>query len=276
MDNIQKTTNHQTPIEIALGIDENGMTTAKKLYEFLELNPGNYARWIKNNITGNEFAEEGVDYFPIPERDKHTQDKNSSDGKSLTGRGNTDDFKLTASFAKKLSMQQKNERGEQARDYFIKLEDKAKELTILLKQAASDPMKLLKLHYGALEQMDKKVEAVDGKVEVLASKVTTLEETTTLDYSQQRVLEKTVGKVVTSILGGKESNAYRHMSRKVFPECNGDLKDFFRVNARNNIPKKRFDEAVEYINNWKPRTNTVLLIEQYNAQQEFVLEGGGR
>lgn len=25
----------QTPIEIALGIDENGMTTAKKLYEFL-------------------------------------------------------------------------------------------------------------------------------------------------------------------------------------------------------------------------------------------------
>lgn len=29
----------QTPIEIALGIDENGMTTARKLYAFLELNP---------------------------------------------------------------------------------------------------------------------------------------------------------------------------------------------------------------------------------------------
>ena len=39
----QKTvdTSHLTPIEIALGIDENGMTTAKRLYEFLELNSGN-------------------------------------------------------------------------------------------------------------------------------------------------------------------------------------------------------------------------------------------
>ena len=40
-------TNNQTPIEIALGVDENGMTTAKKLYEFLELNPSNYSKWIK-------------------------------------------------------------------------------------------------------------------------------------------------------------------------------------------------------------------------------------
>ena len=30
-------TGNQTPIEIALGVDERGMTTAKKLYEFLEL-----------------------------------------------------------------------------------------------------------------------------------------------------------------------------------------------------------------------------------------------
>lgn len=51
-----------TPIEIALGIDGNGMTTAKKLYEFLELNPAVYARWCKSNISDNEFAEEGTDY----------------------------------------------------------------------------------------------------------------------------------------------------------------------------------------------------------------------
>lgn len=41
----------QTPIEIALGIDENGMTTAKKLYEFLEMDSRNYSRWCKSNIT---------------------------------------------------------------------------------------------------------------------------------------------------------------------------------------------------------------------------------
>lgn len=31
-----------TPIEIALGIDEDGKTTARKLYEFLELAKGQF------------------------------------------------------------------------------------------------------------------------------------------------------------------------------------------------------------------------------------------
>ena len=53
----------QTPIEIALGIDENGMTTTKKLYEFLGMDLKNYSRWLRSNITENEFAEENVDYW---------------------------------------------------------------------------------------------------------------------------------------------------------------------------------------------------------------------
>ena len=56
-------TSKLTPIEIVLGIDENGMTTAKKLYEFLELDKSQYARWCRCNITGNEFAEENTDYW---------------------------------------------------------------------------------------------------------------------------------------------------------------------------------------------------------------------
>lgn len=61
MNDIQTAT-MQTPIEIALGIDENGMTTARKLYAFLELEPKNYSRWCKSNITDNEFATENEDY----------------------------------------------------------------------------------------------------------------------------------------------------------------------------------------------------------------------
>ena len=55
----------QTPIEIALGIDENGMTTARKLFDFLGMSPNNYSRWFKNNLTNNQFAEENIDYFPF-------------------------------------------------------------------------------------------------------------------------------------------------------------------------------------------------------------------
>lgn len=109
----------QTPIEIALGIDENGMTTAKKLYEFLELNPAVYARWCKANILENEFAEEGVDYEVL----------NINVENPLGGRP-TQDFKLTAHFAKKLSMKGSGERAEEAREYFAHVEEKAKEIAI--------------------------------------------------------------------------------------------------------------------------------------------------
>lgn len=44
MDEITINTANQTPIEIALGIDEEGMTTARKLYAFLELDSSNYSR----------------------------------------------------------------------------------------------------------------------------------------------------------------------------------------------------------------------------------------
>lgn len=55
----------QTPIEIALGIDEEGRTTARKLYEFLELAKGQFSRWSKANIVENSFAEEEVDYWGV-------------------------------------------------------------------------------------------------------------------------------------------------------------------------------------------------------------------
>ncbi len=108
-----------TPIEIALGIDEKGMTTAKKLYEFLELNPSNYSKWYKTNIIDNQFADEGTDYEVLVPNDVNP----------LGGRP-TQDFRLTAKFAKKLSMTQKNQKGEDAREYFTKVEGKLKEVVI--------------------------------------------------------------------------------------------------------------------------------------------------
>lgn len=105
----------KTPIEIALGIDEEGMTTARKLYDFLELNPSNYSKWCKRNIIENEFAENGVDFYSYQSTNE--------------GRGNfAEDYKLTADFAKKLAMTAKNGKGEQARDYFIKVENKLKDV----------------------------------------------------------------------------------------------------------------------------------------------------
>lgn len=103
-------TSTQTPIEIALQIDENGMTTASKLYSFLELEPKNFSRWCNTNIKNNKFAIENEDYFPFVIEEERFNPKPKTD------------YKLTSDFAKKLSMIGNTERHEQARDYFIACE----------------------------------------------------------------------------------------------------------------------------------------------------------
>lgn len=93
-----------------------------------------------------------------------------------------------------------------------------------------------------------------------------LENTMTIDYGQQKYLGDLVSKVVIEVLGGKKSNAYDEIGKKVFAECNRDVKTYFDVNARNNIPKLRYQEAVEYIKEWTPCANTKIMIRDCNAQ----------
>lgn len=93
-----------------------------------------------------------------------------------------------------------------------------------------------------------------------------LENTMTIDYGQQKYIGDLVSSVVIAHLGGKESNAYKEIGKKVFAECNRDIKTYFDVNARNNIPKLRFTEATEYVKNWHPCINTVMCIRDCNAQ----------
>nr|DAV33766.1 MAG TPA: antirepressor protein [Caudoviricetes sp.] len=119
MENISNTVDIRTPIEIALDVDTEGMTTARKLYEFLEMDKSHYSRWVKTNITENEFATENEDYFYSPSMANENN------------RGNfADDYKLTAHFAKKLSVKGNSEKAEQAREYFTRVEEKVKENVI--------------------------------------------------------------------------------------------------------------------------------------------------
>ena len=105
-------TSTQTPIEIALQIDENGMTTASNLYTFLELEPKNFSHWCIRNIKNNKFAIENEDYIVFVFENENPK---------IGGRPKTD-YKLTSDFAKKLSMTGNTEKHEQARQYFIACE----------------------------------------------------------------------------------------------------------------------------------------------------------
>lgn len=126
-------------------------------------------------------------------------------------------------------------------------------------------------HYE-IESYSPEMQAIlmhDKKLVKMDERVTTLENTMTLDYAQQQALGEAVNYVVIDALGGKESDAYKEIGKKVFSECNRDLKRYFRVNARNNVPKKRFEEAVEYVQCWRPCTNTQIAIKEHNSQMRF-------
>lgn len=142
----------QTPIEIALQIDENGMTTASNLYAFLELEPKNFSHWCLRNIKKNKFAVENEDYTVFV-----FENENSKIG----GRPKTD-YKITSDFAKKLSMTGNTERHEQARQYFIACEQGLKVSTQKLQNNPQNNMLNAKL-IELLTSMDNRLSKLEDQ-----------------------------------------------------------------------------------------------------------------
>lgn len=192
---ITLSTSDKTPIEIALQIDENGMTTLSKLYNFLEINPSNYSRWCRKNIINNPFANEGYDYISF----RHHEENSSLGGRPKT------DYKLTSDFAKQLCMTVRNERGKQARDYFIACEQGLKVATTKL-QERNDDIQALAQNVNTL------VQKIDNVFNSLESRISTLENNTIT----QKALPK---------------KRYTYWSSKMFTKYQA-LADYFEISYK--------------------------------------------
>ena len=206
----------RTPIEIALGIDEEGMTTAKKLYDFLELNPSNYSKWYKSNIIDNEFATEFEDYEVFVPNDEN-----------LSGGRPTTDFKLTAHFAKKLSMKGHGERAEQAREYFSMVEERAKHLSINRSALSPQTVALMDLVNGmARQEIEQKRHA--ERISRIEQKQDTFIETfaTTADIEDFKAwVNRCIGKIA-------ESPKYTNGTNRSIKYQNARSESYDRLNQK--------------------------------------------
>lgn len=164
-------------------------------------------------------------------------------------------------------------------DHIIKL-DMAKHIAMIQRtpEGMEIRQKLIDLEKNAsvnqFAGLSKELQAIlviDQRTMKQEQRISALENTMTIDYNQQRVLKRVVNTVVIDALGGMDSPAYksRSVSQKLFMECNRDIQDWFNVNSRNNVPKKRFDEAVEYIKKWRPCANSVMLVQVTNGQTQM-------
>lgn len=110
------------------------------------------------------------------------------------------------------------------------------------------------------------------RVDVLEEKVTALEETTTINSSQQYTLERIAKTTVISALGGIDSRAYQLMSRKLFSNIWRDYKKYFKLGSYRDTLKTDYENAKNYLEPWSPEVNTSLKIKEYNSQLSMVLD----
>lgn len=160
IDIIERTTD-KTPIEVLLQVDNNGTVSAKNVYRFLELEPSNYSKWCKSKILENEFAEENADYVVFV-----LKDENPKGGRPTT------DYKLTIAFAKKLCMKQGNKRGEEARNYFIKVEEKLKQVATnealpTETKTVNNEIQALKTFFNVLEHHHNEISEIKEDIKLL-------------------------------------------------------------------------------------------------------------
>lgn len=127
-----------------------------------------------------------------------------------------------------------------------------------------------------LEGVSEEIKAilfVDKRVTMVEQKVDHLENTMNIDYAQQKRLKNFANEVVVNALGGKEAGAYRYRGEdgsKISAQCFSrfwhDFNDYFNINAYANLPRVKFNEALQYINRWQPPTNMQLEIGRINRE----------
>lgn len=238
-------TTMQTPIEIALGIDENGMTTARALYEFLSGEKSNFSKWAKRNIEQNEFFEENKDWWGFV---------------TVTNGNQCKDYRLTTDFAKHLSMESHSSRGKIARQYFIKVEDGMKELAVRFQNMSPE--------LRAVLVVDQRVTRVEQKADTLEDRFNKLEADMPVFTIDAKNIQSAVKKKGVDVLGGKESNAYKDKSTRtsVYADIQCMLRRNFGVRRYEEIKHRQADVAIRLVEEYVPPLILKEKVEMVNSQ----------
>ena len=107
----------------------------------------------------------------------------------------------------------------------------------------------------------------EEKIESIQSDVNYLKENMRIDGVQEFQIRQKANIKVVKVLGGKKAPAYEELSTKAFSRFWRDFKAHFEIPRYGELPRIKFDEAIEFIDAWQPDTSTRLEIQSKNQQQ---------
>lgn len=127
------------------------------------------------------------------------------------------------------------------------------------------PKELLELQLNFTKEVEEKVEKIDTRVSVVEDYVENVE----ISAADNKRLVRLVRRLVIPLLGGKNSNAYESLSKKVFADLYKQIHREFGVDSICEIKKVDFELAKKAVNDYKLPKALKDEIEILNNQVNF-------
>lgn len=109
----------------------------------------------------------------------------------------------------------------------------------------------------------------EREIKSIQSDVNYLKGSMRIDSLQQQEIQETAARSIVQVLGGKESVAYKEISKKVFSAFWKEFKQYFKVPRYGDLPKVKQEEAIRFIQLWRPSTTLQIEIDNCNSQMSF-------
>lgn len=146
-----------------IGVDTVQTVNARDLHAFLEVGK-RFADWIKDRINQYGFIE-GRDFIEVlPGTGGNFASQN---GEAKRGGHNAREYHISLDMAKELSMVERNEKGKQARQYFIEMERRAKAGPVAID--VRNPSQLAQIAVQLIEVNREQAVQIEGMKEDVAA-----------------------------------------------------------------------------------------------------------
>ncbi len=201
-----------------------------------------YTDWIKERFLDCD-AIENQDFQSFSQ-------KNEKGGRPKT------EYIIKLDIAKEMAMLERNDIGKQVRRYFIRIEEKYKQL--------QKPKSALQILQDAMLEVDKKIEIVNEDLQEFKKDIPLLG----LECQQ---ITRAKNQKIVPLLGGKDAPAYKDVSLrgKVYRDINQQICREFDVDTYKAIKRNQIDSALKIIKEYQLPLVLSEQIRNVNCQMSF-------